>query len=51
MIKNIFSIPIYVSFVDKIIADEIEELVVPRLSYLEKKGNVKTDYFSKKIVN
>jgi len=49
--KNIFSIPIYISFIDKVIADEIEELVIPRLSYLEEKGNVRTDYFSKKIVN
>ena len=51
MIKNIFSVPIYTSFIDKTMSDKIENLVVPRLSYLEEKGNLRTDYHSKKIVN
>tara|TARA_S200002703_G_scaffold138626_1_gene128933 strand:- start:781 stop:1329 length:549 start_codon:yes stop_codon:yes gene_type:complete len=50
MIKNIFSVPIYISFVDKIIADEIEKLIVPRLDNLEEMAGVKTDYYGKRII-
>tara|TARA_R110000787_G_scaffold126471_2_gene237792 strand:+ start:398 stop:964 length:567 start_codon:yes stop_codon:yes gene_type:complete len=50
--QNIFPVPIYTAFLDNKLADEIEDLVVPRLSNLEQVPSQKTDYFLKdKIVS
>ena len=50
--QNIFPVPIYTAFLDSKLADEIEDLVVPRLDNLEQVPSQKTDYFLKdKIVS
>lgn len=45
MIKNIFPVPIYTSFIDKSIADRVEKLIVPKLSKLQFTDEQYSDYF------
>ena len=50
--KNLFSVPIFTTFIDKKISDYIENLFLSKSDQLEFKDNTYTDYFSKnKIFN
>ena len=48
---NSFSTPIYINYLDKNSANNVEEIITPKLSKLEFKGNTNTDYFSNKIIS
>ena len=50
-IKNLFPIPLLFHQVDKSIADEIEDIVLPKLHHLETYNNVKTDFFKGCIIS
>jgi hypothetical protein len=51
-LQNIFPVPIYTTFLNSKLADEIEGLIVPRLNNLEQVPSQKTDFFLKdKIVS
>ena len=50
--QNIFPVPIYTILLDSKFADEIEDLIIPKLDNLEQVPSQKTDYFLKdKIVS
>ena len=48
---NSFSTPIYINYLDENSANNVEEIITPKLSKLEFKGNANTDYFSDKIIS
>tara|TARA_B110000285_G_C14861479_1_gene484777 strand:- start:184 stop:747 length:564 start_codon:yes stop_codon:yes gene_type:complete len=49
-LQNIFSVPIYTTFLDIKLADEIERLVISRLNNLEQVLSQKTDFFLKEKI-
>ena len=46
-LQNIFSVPIYTTFLNREIIEGVENLIIPRLNNLELSKEQKTDYFKK----
>ena len=48
---NSFSTPIYVTYLDTNISNNVEEIIIPKLSKLESTETLNTDFFSEKIIS
>ena len=44
-LQNIFPIPIYTTFLDKNLADQIENIIIPKLNLLQLTNEQYSDYF------
>tara|TARA_R110001606_G_scaffold291492_1_gene439370 strand:- start:277 stop:831 length:555 start_codon:yes stop_codon:yes gene_type:complete len=49
-LQNIFSVPIYTTFLDTLLVNEIEKLTISRLNNLEQVPSQKTDFFLKERI-
>jgi len=49
-IHQLFSTPVYTTFIDNKIADFVENLITPRINQLKKEGYVSTDHYEKEKI-